>query len=69
MTQPYEGSEGAIAAAAKLSPAWGVTGVTLAGIHVQDWVLLATLVYTVVMIAERLWKWHRDWKRDRDDDE
>lgn len=34
MTQPYEGSEGAIAAAAKLSPAWGVTGVTLAGIHV-----------------------------------
>ena len=56
------------AAAAKLSPSIGVAGVTLAGIQVQELLLWATLLYTIIMIAERLYRFYRDVKRDRKDD-
>ncbi len=67
MADHYQHGESAAAVAAKLSPAWGITGATLMGVHVQDLVLWATLIYTVLMIAERLYKWVKAW-RERDDD-
>lgn len=58
----HEHTETLGAAVAKLSPSISVAGVTLAGVHLQDWVLLLTIIYTLLMIAEKLWKWHKAWK-------
>ena len=49
-------------ATAKLTPPITVTGMTLVGYTLQDWVLLATLVYTILQICitvHRLYKEHR----------
>ena len=37
-------------AAIKTSPPIIVTGVTLAGIQLQDWLIMATILYTVIQI-------------------
>ena len=37
-------------AAIKTSPPVIVTGVTLAGIQLQDWLIMATILYTVIQI-------------------
>lgn len=48
---------------AKLSPPVAVTGLTFAGVSLQDWVLVATLVYTIFslffLIRDKVWK---PWK-------
>lgn len=44
-----------------------VTGLSLYGIGMQDWVYIATLILTLAMIAEKLWKWWRAWRRDDGD--
>lgn len=62
MTAHEQTGETAIAAAAKLTPSIGVASVTLAGIHLQDWVLILTIVYTVLMIGEKLWKLAKAWQ-------
>lgn len=66
MSVHQQTGETAITAAAKLAIPASVTSVTLAGIHLQDWVLIGTLVYTVLMITEKLWKWWKAW-RSHDD--
>lgn len=38
-------------AAAKVSPPVVVSGLTLAGIQLQDWLILATILYTVIQIV------------------
>ncbi len=40
-----------VAAATKGSPPLAVTGLAIAGVPLQDWVLVATLVYTVLQIV------------------
>ncbi len=35
---------------AKTSPPVVVSGLTLAGVQLQDWVIIATLLYTVIQI-------------------
>lgn len=40
-----------ITAITKASPPVTVTGITLAGASLQDWVLIATLIYTVLQIG------------------
>ena len=37
-------------AAAKASPPLIVTGMTLAGIQLQDWLVMVTILYTVIQI-------------------
>jgi len=37
-------------AAIKTSPPLIVTGMTLAGIQLQDWLIMATIIYTVIQI-------------------
>ena len=37
-------------AAIKTSPPIIVTGVTLAGVQLQDWLIMATILYTVIQI-------------------
>lgn len=40
-----------VAAATKGTPPLAVTGMAIAGVPLQDWVLAATLVYTLLQIA------------------
>ena len=42
--------------AAKIAPPATIAGASLAGIHVSEWVLWLTLVYTVLMILHKLWQ-------------
>ena len=37
-------------AVAKVSPPVIVSGMTLAGVQLQDWLILATILYTVIQI-------------------
>lgn len=43
-------SKEAVVHAAQAAPPTAVTGLTLCGVALSDWVLVATLVYTVFMI-------------------
>ena len=45
---------------AKASPPVGVSLATVAGIHIHDLVLWATLVYTVLMIGHKIWRIYKD---------
>lgn len=49
-------------AAAKLSPPVTVAAVTVAGASLQDWVLAATLLYTVLQIGLLVRKTWNDYK-------
>lgn len=56
--------EGAVVVA-KLTPpvsasVWVVSGHTL-----QEWLVLLTIVYTVLMLVHQLWKMQRDWREAR----
>ncbi len=66
MTDHYQHGESAAAIAGKLTPSIGVAGVTLAGVNLQDWVLILTIIYTVLMIGEKLYKWWLAFEAERD---
>ncbi|MFC4161956.1 hypothetical protein [Chitinimonas lacunae] len=46
------------AEAVRAAPPVGVAGISLAGVALADWVLIATLIYTVVQIGFVAQKWH-----------
>lgn len=48
--EPTNGGE-YILAATKAAPPVTVTGITLAGISLNEWVLLFTLIYTILQIG------------------
>ena len=52
-------------AAIKTSPPIIVTGVTLAGIQLQDWLIMATILYTVIQIIIELPKLKQSFKEWR----
>lgn len=49
-----------IAVATKASPPLAVSAVTSAGIGLQEWVYIVTIIYTVLMIANLVYKFIRD---------
>ena len=52
-------------AAIKTSPPLIVTGMTLAGIQLQDWLIMATILYTVIQIIialPKLKKSFSEWR-------
>jgi hypothetical protein len=52
-------------AAIKTSPPVIVTGMTLAGIQLQDWLIMATIIYTVIQIIialPKLKKSFNEWR-------
>lgn len=55
--------------AAKAVPPVTVVGATLVGLPLDDWIKYATLIYVVVMAGHQLWKWHREWKTARKEDD
>ena len=52
-------------AAIKTSPPIIVTGVTLAGVQLQDWLIMATIIYTVIQIIIELPKLKQSFKEWR----
>lgn len=60
----HELTMGVAVSAAKTAPPVAVSIFTLAGHPLQDWVLMATLVYTVLQII-LLWPKFRDWNKRR----
>jgi len=52
-------------AAIKTSPPIIVTGMTFAGIQVQDWLVMATILYTVIQIIIALPKLKQSFKEWR----
>lgn len=44
----------------KASPPVGVSLATVAGLHIHDLVLWATLIYTVLMIGHKIYRIYRD---------
>ena len=53
-------------AAIKPSPPIIVTGMTFAGIQVQDWLVMATILYTVIQIIIALPKLKKSFNEWRD---
>lgn len=53
------------AAAGKASPPIFVSGAAVAGISLQEWVLTATLVYTVLQTALLIYNFMKKRARDR----
>lgn len=53
-----------IGAASKTAPPIAVTGAAIAGISLQDWVLISTLAYTALQIAFLVWKFFRERAND-----
>lgn len=53
-------------AAIKTSPPVIVTGMTLAGIQLQDWLIMATILYTVIQIIILLPKLKQSFNEWRD---
>lgn len=58
--QVEQHSDTAAMLAAKASPPATVTIASLMGMPVSDLVLWATLIYTVLMIAHKIWQIYRD---------
>jgi hypothetical protein len=54
------------AAALKTAPMVAVAGASVAGWGVQEWMYAGTLGYIVLQGLYLLWKWHREWRKDRD---
>ena len=52
-------------AAIKASPPVIVTGVTLTGVQLQDWLIMATILYTVIQIIIALPKLKQSFKEWR----
>ena len=56
---------GVTMAVAKTSPPLVVSGLTLAGVQLQDWLIIATLLYTVIQIIIALPKLKQSFKEWR----
>ena len=52
-------------AAIKTSPPIIVTGMTVAGVQLQDWLIMATILYTVIQIIIELPKLKQSFKEWR----
>jgi len=52
--------------AIKTSPPVIVTGMTLAGVQLQDWLIMATILYTVIQIVIALPKLKQSFNEWRD---
>ena len=52
-------------AAIKTSPQIIVTGMTVAGVQLQDWLIMATILYTVIQIIIALPKLKQSFKEWR----
>lgn len=56
----------AIVGGLKASPPVTVAAATMAGMGLQDWVYVLTIVYTTLLIVQHIWtKWVRPFRESR----
>lgn len=60
-----EAAGGVTVAAAKMAPPVVAIGMHLFGIQLSDWLILATLVYTVLQITVLVRKLYSEWRGRR----
>lgn len=58
------GGDGTLLAALKASPGLAVMTGALAGMTIETWVAILTILYLLIVIAEKLWKWRRAARGD-----
>lgn len=63
MTTAEHAAESAVAVATKAAPPVTISAASLAGLPVNDLVLWATLVYTTLLIGQKLFQIYRDVTR------
>ena len=44
------------------TPPIAVAAATLAGVSLQEWVYILTIMYTLFLIGEKLWRWFKAWQ-------
>lgn len=57
-------AEGAVAVV-KLTPPVSASVLVVSGHTLQEWLVLLTIIYTLLMLLHQLWKMHRDWSEAR----
>ena len=65
LADSHQHFEGVSMAVAKVSPPVVVSGLTLTGVQLQDWLIMATLLYTVIQIIIALPKLKQSFKEWR----
>jgi biopolymer transport protein ExbB/TolQ len=50
---------------AKASGPVAITTASLSGISLQDWVLILTVVYTLMLISQKAWQWWQHFRAER----
>lgn len=66
--QNHELATDAALSATKAAPPIAVSVASLTGLSLQDWVFIATLIYTLLLIFGWVWKFFRDLAREDSDD-
>lgn len=56
-----------VSAATKASPPIAVSISAASGLTLQEWVFVATFVYTILLIAQLLFKFFRNLNKDKGD--
>lgn len=44
------------------APPAAITGLSFAGIPLNEWVYILTIIYTLIMGARLMWKWYHEIK-------
>ena len=52
----------------KLAPPVAISGMTLAGYPISDYLVLITLIYTVLQICITVSRFYREWRKEKEDD-
>ena len=52
----------------KLAPPVAISGMTLAGHPISDYLVLITLIYTVLQICITVSRFYREWRKEKEDD-
>lgn len=52
--------------AANATAAATLIGATMAGWTIQEWAALAALLYTLLLIADKLWSLYVKWRKSRE---
>jgi hypothetical protein len=66
LADSHQHFEGVSMAAAKVSPPVVVSGLTLTGVQLQDWLVMVTILYTVIQIIialPKLKKSLKEWRK------
>lgn len=56
----HQAAGDALSALGKSSPPVAVTTAMIAGVSLEQWVVILTVVYLAVQISYSLWKWTRE---------